>query len=217
MDLITAMRTNGACRFYKPDPIPDEVLAGVLDAGRWGPTGGNRQPVSFVVVRDRAKKERLRDLYLPIWEPYCEAARQGAIRVGAKSTLLDNADHFARHMADIPVMLVICARLGDVHPTDHKLGRLSIVGGASVYPAVQNVLLAARAAGLGTALTTLLCEEEPAVKTLLGIPEEVSTAAMVTMGWPARPFPTRLTRRPLAEMAFLDSYGSPLPGASTEA
>jgi len=214
MDLGTVMRTNGACRFYKPDPIPDEILASVLDAARWGPTGGNRQPVSFVVVRDRAKKEKLRDLYLPIWEPYCEAARQGAIRVGAKSVLLDNADHFARHMADIPVMLVVCARLADVHPTDHKLGRLSIVGGASVYPAVQNVLLAARAAGLGTALTTLLCEEEPAVKALLGIPDDVSTAAMVTIGWPARPFPKQLTRRPLSEMAFLDHYGNSLPGAA---
>ena len=213
MDLGTIMRTNGACRFYKTDPVSDEILASVLDAARWGPTGGNRQPVSFVVVRDRAKKERLRDLYLPIWEPYCEAARQGAIRVGAKSVLLDNADHFARHMADIPVMLVVCARLSDVHPTDHKLGRLSIVGGASVYPAVQNVLLAAREAGLGTALTTLLCEEEPAVKALLGIPEDVSTAAMVTLGWPARPFPKQLSRRPLSEMAFLDHYGTALPGA----
>ncbi|MBM4227975.1 MAG: nitroreductase family protein [Gammaproteobacteria bacterium] len=213
MDLISAMRTNGACRFYTPAAIPDDVLARVLDAGRWGPTGGNRQPVSFIAVKDRAKKEVLRDLYLPIWGPYYEAAKQGAIRVGANSSLLENADHFARHMADIPVMLVVCARLADVHPTDNRLGRLSIVGGASVYPAVQNVLLSARAEGLGTALTTLLCEVEPQVKALLSIPEDVSTAAMVTMGWPARPFPKKLTRRPLAEMAFEDSFGTPLRGA----
>ncbi|MGD9602166.1 MAG: nitroreductase family protein [Gammaproteobacteria bacterium] len=213
MELAEIMRTNGTCRYYKADPVPDDVLASVLDAARWGPTGGNRQPVSFVAVRDRAKKERLRDLYLPIWEPYFAAAKEGTVRIGAKSSLLENADHFARHMADIPVMLVVCARLADVHPTDNRLGRLSIVGGASVYPAVQNVLLAARAAGLGTALTTLLCEQEPAVKTLLGIPEDVSTAAMITIGWPARPFPKKLTRRPLAEIAFLDRYGSTLPGA----
>jgi nitroreductase len=213
MDLTEIMCTNGTCRFYKTDPVPDELMARVLDAARWGPTGGNRQPVSFVVVRDQKKKEALRDLYLPIWKPYVTAARQGSVRIGAKSSLLDNADHFAHHMADIPVMLVVCARLADVHPTDDRLGRLSIVGGASVYPAVQNVLLAARAAGLGTALTTLLCEEEPKVKTLLCIPEAVSTAAMVTIGWPAKAFPRKLTRRPLAEIAYLDQYGSALPGA----
>lgn len=153
------------------------------------------------------------DLYLPIWEPYFAAAKEGSVKIGAKAVLLENADHFAHHMADIPVLLVVCARLADVHPTDNRLGRLSIVGGASVYPAVQNVLLAARAAGLGTALTTLLCEVEPQVKTLLQIPEEVSIAAMVTIGWPEKAFPRKLTRRPLSEMAFVDEYGSSLPGA----
>jgi nitroreductase len=217
MTLTEIMRTNGTCRFYKTDPVPDDVLARVLDAGRWGPTGGNRQPVRFIAVRDRRKKEILRDLYLPIWGPYYAAAKEGTVRIGAKSTLLENADYFARHMADIPVMLVVCARLADVHPTDHKLGRLSIVGGASVYPAVQNVLLAAREAGLGTALTTLLCEQEPEVKALLKIPEDISTAAMVTLGWPARPFPKKLTRRPLSEMAFVDEYGAALTGADTVA
>jgi nitroreductase len=113
----------------------------------------------------------------------------------------------------VPVLIVACAKLGDVHPTDAALGRLSIVGGASVYPAVQNLLLAARAEGLGTALTTLLCAVEPQVKELLAIPADVATAATIALGWPARPFPQRLNRRPLAESAFLDRYGEPLPGA----
>ena len=217
MQLTEILRTTGTCRFYKPDPVSNEVMASVLDAARWAPTGGNRQPLRFVVVRDRRKKEALRDLYLPIWEPYCAAARTGGIKIGAKTALLDNADHFARHMADVPVMLVVCASLADVHPTDNQLGRLSIVGGASVYPAVQNVLLAARAQGLGTALTTLLCEQEPKVKALLNIPHDIATAAMITMGWPVRAFPTKLTRRPLSEIAFVDDYGSVLPGADNVA
>lgn len=216
MNLLDVMRTNGTCRYYKPDPVSDAVLAQVLDAARWGPTGGNRQPVSFIAVRDRRKKETLRDLYLPIWKTYFEGYRAGSVRIGAKSGLLENADYFAHHMADIPVMLVVCMRLADIHPTDHQLGRLSIVGGASVYPAVQNVLLAAREAGLGTALTTLLCAEEPKVKALLKIPDDISTAAMVTVGWPVKSFPKRLTRRPLGEMAFVDEYGVVLPGAPTE-
>ncbi len=211
MTLDDILHTNGTCRYYKPDAVSDAVLAQVLDAARWAPTGGNRQPTRFIVVRERTMKENLRDLYLPIWAPYYAAAKEGTVRIGAKSGLLENANYFAEHMADIPVMLVVCARLADVHPTDHQLGRLSIVGGASVYPAVQNVLLAARQAGLGTALTTLLCEQEPAVKKLLKIPEDISTAAMVTIGWPVKPFPKKLTRRPLSEIAFTDEYGKVLP------
>src|SRR5262245_38008877 len=95
--------------------------------------------------------------------------------------------------------------------TDRHLDRLSIVGGGSVYPSVQNLLLAARAEGLGTALTTLLCAVEPDVKALLGIPDEFITAAMIPLGWPAAPFPRRVGRGPLAAMAFVDTFGHPIP------
>jgi nitroreductase len=78
---------------------------------------------------------------------------------------------------------------------------------------VQNLLLAARAEGLGTALTTLLCAVEPQVKELLAIPADISTAATIALGWPAQPFPRRLNRKPLREIAFGDRYGEPLPGA----
>jgi len=201
------MRTNGTCRFYKPDTVTDEVLERVLDAARWGPSGGNRQPLRFIAVRNEEKKRALKDLYLPIWNSYLEGVNSGENRVGGRPKIIEDADYFANHLDEIPILLVVCARLADVHPTDVELDRLSIVGGASIYPAVQNVLLAARDAGLGTALTTLLCVVEPQVKQLLGIPEDVSTAAMVTMGWPAKPFPKKLTRRPLSEFSFTDHYG----------
>ena len=209
MNLDGIMRSNGTCRYYKSDAVSDEVLNAALDSARWAPSGGNRQPLSFVVVRDQAKKQRLQSLYLPIWNEYLDGINAGSNRVGGRPKLVDDADYFANHLAEIPIMLVVCARLADVHPTDVDLDRLSIVGGASVYPAVQNVLLAARSAGLGTALTTLLCAVEPQVKQLLGIPAEVSTAAMVTIGWPNKPFPAKLNRRPLAEFAFYDHYGEP--------
>jgi len=206
MDLNEIMRTNGTCRFYKPDPVSDADLAQVLDAARWGPSGGNRQPLRFIAVRDQNKKRALKDLYLPIWNSYLEGVNLGDNRVGGRSKVIDDADYFANHLDEIPILMVVCARLADVHPTDVELDRLSIVGGASIYPAVQNVLLAARECGMGTALTTLLCVVEPQVKELLGIPEDVSTAAMVAMGWPVNPFPKKLTRRPLAEFAFTDHY-----------
>lgn len=209
MELLDLIRSTNTCRYYKPDPIPDDVLTNVLNAARFAPSGGNRQPVSVVVVRSAQTKQALKELYLPIWNAYVDGIDTGNVRVGGRPQLVQDADYFAQHLDEVPVMLCVCARLADVHPTDVELDRLSIVGGASVYPAVQNMLLAARSAGLGSALTTLLCAVEPDVKSLLDIPEDVSTAAMVTLGWPVKPFPTKLRRRPLSEMAFDDRYGVP--------
>jgi len=216
MNLNDIMRTSGACRYYKPDPVSDELLVRVLDAARWAPTGGNRQPLRFVAVRDPEKKRRLKALYLPIWDEFLNGIYAGETKYKARPKLLVDADHFARHLDMVPVMLVVCARLADVQPTDRDLGRLSIVGGASIYPAVQNVLLAAREAGLGTTLTTLLCAVEPEVKDLLGVPEDIATAAMVAIGWPARPFPRKLSRRPLSEFAFTDRYGAAPLGETSD-
>src|SRR6516164_5062809 len=153
MEFREVIETTGACRFYRPDPIPADVLRRVLEATRFAPTGGNRQGVRLVVVRDAAKRRALRDLYLPLWEQYAgrAAARPGAPR----PRLMENADHMARHLDEVPVLIVVCVQLGDVMATDRHLDRLSIVGGGSVYPSVQNLLLAARAEGLGAALTTL--------------------------------------------------------------
>ncbi|MCC7120410.1 MAG: nitroreductase family protein [Gammaproteobacteria bacterium] len=214
MQFDDVVRTTGTVRYYKPDPVPTALLARVLDAARWAPSGGNRQPLRFIVVRDTVKKRQLAELYLPIWERYVAGVRQGAVRVGARAGTIEHADHFARHLADIPVLLLVLARLADVHPTDRDLGRLSVVGGASIYPAVQNVLLAARNVGLGTALTTLHAAVEPELKPMFDIPDDISVVAMVTLGWPARDFPRELTRRPLSEMVFADRYGVALEAPS---
>ena len=201
------LQTNGTCRYYKTDSVSDDVLGRVLDAARWAPSGGNRQPLSFIAVSDKQKKQQLKTLYLPIWKEFLDSIYAGEKSYKARPKLLVDADHFANHLDEVPVMLVVCARLADVQPTDVALERLSVVGGASIYPAVQNVLLKAREQGLGSALTTLLCGVEGAVKELLAIPEDVSTAAMVTLGWPSKPFPSQLSRRRLEEFAFVDTYG----------
>src|SRR5689334_16792860 len=109
MDFRAVIETTGTCRFYRPDPIPDPVLARVLDAARFAPTGGNRQGVRFIVVRDAAKRRRLQELYLPLWEQYVARATS---RSGAPAPkLLANADDFAHHLADVPAMIVVCAHL----------------------------------------------------------------------------------------------------------
>lgn len=214
MELGEAIRTAVTTRRFKPDPVPDELLARVLDAGRFAPQGGNRQPVRFVVVRDPEHRRQLQEWYLVPWKAYLAAAREGGVGVGATNAdrALRNADHFAEHLAEAPVIVVVCAELAGVHPTDTELGRLSIVGGGSVYPAVQNVLLACRDAGLGAALTTLLCAYEPQVKELLKIPDGFATAAHLVIGYRERPFPTSLDRRPLAEIAFDGTWGRPFAG-----
>jgi len=212
MQFNDVVRSTATVRYYKPDPVSVELLGQVLDAARWAPSGGNRQPLRLIVVRDARKKQQLQDLYVPIWDNYVAGIRQGSVRVGARPGIIDHADHFAHHMAEIPVLLLVCARLADVDPTDHQLGRLSVVGGASIYPAVQNVLLAARNVGLGSALTTLHAAVEPQLKPMFGIPDDISVVAMVTLGWPAQAFPSQLTRRPLGEMVFADTYGDPLVG-----
>lgn len=212
MTLQEVIETTETCRFYRSDAVPEDVLARVLDAARFAPSGGNRQPVRFIAVRDPEKKRTLKEWYLPIWQSYAGRIKQAAPPDPVRARLLGNADHFAHHLDEVPVMLVVCAVLSDLLATDQGLDRLSIVGGASVYPAVQNVLLKARDEGLGSALTTLLCMVEPQVKRLLHIPDGVATAAMITLGYPAKPFLKRLRRRPLAEVAFADEYGLPLVG-----
>jgi nitroreductase len=227
MELNQAMRTTNACRYYSDQAVPDEVLYNAVEMARFGPQGGNRQPVRFVMVRDAAKKKQLAEWYLQPWSAYYEAAMAGmnsiaaqdeegtekATWVGASNAAkaLDDANHFAQHLGEHPVIAVVCADLSATHPTDTELGRLSIVGGASVYPTAQNFCLALRDQGVATTFTTLLVAFEPQVKELLGIPEEFSTAAHIVVGYPAKPFPKKLSRLAPEEMAFLDTFGNGIP------
>jgi len=224
MELLDAMRSQHACRYYKPDPVPSRVFYDAIESARFGPQGGNRQPVRFLIVTDAAKKRQLQEWYLVPWRAYMEAAagEQAAIEAesgDAKATAitasnpgraLADADHFAHHFAEHPAVIVALADLEGTHPTDTDLGRLSIVGGASVYPMVQNLCLALRNQGVATTLTTLLCMYEPQVKELLGIPSDLATAAFVVAGYPAKPFPTKLLRHPVEEIAFMDTLEQPL-------
>ncbi|MCU0475599.1 MAG: nitroreductase family protein [Anaerolineae bacterium] len=212
MDFYDVLRTAGTARYYKEDPIPDDVLTRVLDAARWAPQGGNRQPNRYVVVRDPAKKQALRDLYFPVWREYLAKAGVGEIAIKGNliPKLLQDADYFADNFHKVPAIVVVCAHMPDIHPTDLELERDPIVYGASVYPAVQNLLLAARYEGLGGSLTTLLCAEEPAVKAMLNIPDPYATAAHLALGYLSKPFPSKLTRMPLTEVVFSEEFGAPL-------
>jgi nitroreductase len=215
VDAAEAMRTIGSCRRYKTDDVPDQVVHRAAETARFAPQGGNRQPTRLVVVRDRALKERLRDLYLVPWRAYYEAASSGSQALGeydSAQKAADAANRFAEHLAEVPLIIVVCARIDALHITDKDQGRPSVVGGASIYPFVQNLCIALRVEGVATTITTLLCEYEAEVKELLAIPGEYLTACHVAAGYPERGFPTRLRRMAVEEMTFVDRFGDSIGG-----
>jgi nitroreductase len=216
MELREAMRCAPTSRLFSDRPVDVDVLRGVLDDARFAPSGGNRQGWRVVVVRDAERRRALRDLYLPPWNAYME--QTGGAQIlrdpdafdAARVRMVQRADHYAQHLDEVPVHLLVGVQLGDVLATDAKLPRQSIVGGASIYPFVQNVLLGLRSAGLGAALTTLLVPAEANVKELVGFPDDVALAAHVGVGRRAEEWPTRLARKPVEEFAFAERFGEPL-------
>lgn len=214
-DLYQAMSTLRAVRRLRPDPIPDDVLHRVLEAATWAPTGGNVQPWRVVVVRDREKLAALGRLYADAWHAYADGhmkaladAPEAARRASEK--MLGAGNYLAEHFAEMPALLVFCFNPKNMAITDARLDRISVVGGASIYPAVQNALLACRAEGLGCVLTTLLCADEAEVRTLLEIPEPWGTAAAVPIGYPVGRGHGPISRRPVEKLAFADRWGEPL-------
>lgn len=214
MELYEAMRTLRAVRRLRSDPIPDDVLRRVLEAATWAPSGGNVQPWRIVVVTDGAKKAVLGGLYSERWKAYSEGHRAlladapEAIRA-KNERMIGAGDYLAEHFADTPAVLVQCFNPKGLAVTDAGQDRLSVVGGASVYPAVQNLLLACRQEGLGCVLTTLLCEVESEVRALLGIPDPWYTAAMIPVGYPVGGGHGPISRRPVEKMIFAESWGEP--------
>jgi nitroreductase len=216
MELFEAMRCAPTSRYFTEDPVPGEAIARALENARFAPSGGNRQGWRVVVVRDAERRAALAELYLPHWREYLErtgAAPMLAEEPGqdpARTRMVRRANDYAEGLAGVPVHLVIGVRLGDLAVTDSALPRQSIVGGASVYPFVQNLLLALRAEGLGAGMTTLLIPAEEAVRTLLEIPQDVALAAHIGVGHRSEPWPRRLARRGVEEFAFSERYGEPL-------
>ena len=215
LGIYQAMSTLRAVRRQRPDPIPNDVLMRVLEAATWAPTGGNRVPWRILAVRDPKKKKGLRDLYKPEWDKYAQVYEnsighlEGAARAKEERTLAA-ATELAEHFDRSPVILIFCFNTREMAITDLGQDRPSVVGGGSIYPSVQNALLACRAEGLGCTITTLLCLREPEVKQLLGIPEDWYTAAAVPIGYPVGGGHGPISRPPVEKVAFLDNWGSAL-------
>ena len=216
MDLIDTLRSTGSVREFTDEPIDDAVLAHILDTARFAPSGANAQAWRVVVVKDRAIRTRMRDLYLSPWVDYLTLTAAGlrpwspvndrdeeaaALAAGAGADTVVGG--MAAHLDEVPVLLALFADLSQLAAVDRDLDRYSLAGGASVYPFAWSILLAARAEGLGGVLTTMLIRAEDEVKQLLAADDPLVLAAVIALGHPVRQ-PRRLTRQPVESFTTVD-------------
>jgi len=220
--LFEAIYSARALRRLRPDPVPEELITRVLDAAIRAPSAGDAQSWAFVVVRDPEQRRRLGAIYRKASDiaeaMYAARGRPSHLTEEQYARFMASGKHLWDHMGEAPVLLLPCSRRPVVPPRELLPAAIAArwedeaayaerIRGASIYPAVQNIILACRALGLGTVITTnhIRCEDE--VKALLGIPAEVSTWALMPIGWPLDKFGP-VTRRALAEVAYLDAWGA---------
>ncbi len=209
MDLLETLRSTGAVRGFTTDPVADTTVASVLDAARFAPSGGNKQPWRVAVVKDSALRQTMAGLMRPVWEEYMGANAVGqrpfafgrsidAPPVAIPNTLIDD-------ITSVPVVLAVAADLRDIAIMDGNLDRPPVVGGASIYPFCWSILLAARAHGLGGVMTTFLSRAEPAAATPLGLPADHALVATIFLGVPTHQN-TKLRRNPVESFTTIDRF-----------
>jgi nitroreductase len=223
MELTDALRSTGSVRAFDDESVSDDVLYDILDDARFAPSGGNRQAWHVIVVRDARRRRALRDLYLDGWHDYMahvlagltpfsplasDEDRAAAASKREAAVAMSTPNGFPETIDDVPVMLVICADLSALAATDRDLGRYQIAGGASIYPFVWSVLLAARARGVGGVMTTIATRNESGVRDVLDIPEHQIVASIVALGHPSSRV-TKLNRRVVEEFATTDTFDGP--------
>lgn len=203
VDVWTVMETATAVRRYRDEPVGDDVLDKCLLAASWAPSGANQQPWRFVVLRS----ERVRAVVTAgahrTWEElqrFYGVSTPGDGENDAKSRVLRTMAEHMRIGGAAPGLVLFCVR--------PQAGASDLQQGGSIFPAVQNFLLAARAQGLGAAITLwhMSCEAE--LRSLIGIPDDWSMASLVTVGWPRGGHRT-VRRRPLSEVAAVDGWDQP--------
>jgi nitroreductase len=215
MELYDVMRTTFAARDFTGDPVPDDVLAKILDHARFAPSGGNRQGWKVIVVRDQKTKDELARLSGIAAKRYAAQAANGESpwnsidppRVDAATIArTEPPARLTEPIKKASVVLVVCVDLKVVASIDQDVKRVGVVSGASIYPFAWNILMGARHEGFGGTITTLAIAQEPAVQALLGLPAHVAVASVMPLGRPTRRL-TKLKRRPVSEFAMRERWG----------
>jgi nitroreductase len=223
MELRDALRTTGSVRTFTNEPVEDAVLFDVLDDARFAPSGGNRQAWRVIVVRDPAQRQQLAAAYLDAWHDYVASLLAGVTpfsplasdkerhavadqRVAAEAK--SSPDGFAETLATAPALLLVVADVAAFAATDRDLDRYHLVGGASVYPFIWSILLAAHERGLGGVMTTVATANEPRLRGIFTLPSTFVVASLVVLGYPERRA-TKLRRREVPEFTFVDHFDGP--------
>ena len=215
MDLLEVMRPTFACRDFQNEEIEDEVIHRILDNARFAPSGGNRQGIHVVVVKNSEKKRKLGQLCGPTLLLYAAQQKAGEVpfnTVQSSSISEQEIDTSSVHdfemfnrLQEVPLLLLVSIDLSEVASMDKDLERIGLVTGASVYPFVWNILMAARNEGLGGVITTAIVPEEESVREILDLPENHAIAAMIPIGKPVKQL-SQLTRRNVEDFTTVDSY-----------
>ncbi|MBV8056193.1 MAG: nitroreductase family protein [Deltaproteobacteria bacterium] len=220
-DLFEIMYSAGSIRRLRTDPIPDEIITKILDGAIRAPSGSNAQSWVFIVIKDAETRRQLGMVYKKasdiLTKLYAGAARPAHMDDSKYQRFMQAVTHLFEHMGDAPVLLVPCLKasmwMGASNlPADVKarMAGAARIAGSSIYPAVQNVILACRAFGLGTVLTTIHAFFEEEVREILKLPADVQTYALMPIGYPqGHHYPVK--RKAVREVAFLDRYDNAWP------
>jgi len=199
LDMIELMRTCKAIRWYKPDPVPPDLVQRVLEAANCAPSPGNTQGWHFLIMTERSTKERFGRAFLPALQTRWS---EKDLEPGApNSRMYRGVLELARNLADVPVVVIV-AGIPTYPESAHDPQRLLV---NSLYGVTQNLLLAARSLGLGTTLTLFHEIDEDLVRSCTGIPAEARVAAVVPLGWPAERF-TAVRRRDVREITHWEKW-----------
>ncbi|MEM7002378.1 MAG: nitroreductase family protein [Pseudomonadota bacterium] len=217
MDLYEVMRTTFAARDFTDEEVSDQVLARILENARFAPSGGNRQGWKVITVRDADTRAALEPLIVPTFQRYVAQVQAGEAPWNTiHPTRLSDEEiantpvpmEMVQKICRAPVVLIVCVDLSVVASFDSKIDRVGVISGASIYPFVWNILLAARNEGYGGTLTTFVGGAEPELRTLLGIPDAYAFAAMLPIGRPVKQL-TKLRRNPVQDFAVKERFDGP--------
>ncbi len=219
METYDVMTTTFAARSFTKKMVSRETLHRILDHARFAPSGGNRQGWKVIVIENNEIKSQLQVLMTPTIRAYKAMAMAGETPFnsidasGVDQETIDATSPdmpFAGNLSQAPVVLIVTVDLKQVTAFDQDLHRVGVIPGASIYPFVWNILLAARNEHLGGVMTTFIAHQEPRAKAILGIPDHHAIAAMVGIGEPTKQL-TKLKRRPVSVFATIDHFqGEPL-------
>jgi nitroreductase len=204
--IFDILETQRAVRRLRPDPIPDEIVTSLVHFATRAPSAGNRQPWEFVVITDPDLRARVGELYEQASRRLFGYLIDNSSDEGTRR-IYEDALQLTDHIGEAPALILVCTQVSEDRALADQL--------TSILPAVQNLMLAARAYGLGSTLTTVHKRRDQELKALLSIPEHVETVCLIPIGYPQRPelaFRRTTNRRPLAELLHWNRFGESVPG-----